>query len=735
MASYYDTSDTDSSDTWNTDLSDQYLFTTDTWEGQLNFSRGCTGPEQRCWLCTELTPWNQEMHRLGFELVERRPGKLCLRSVKHRYGGDIDWDWPTNVGKASFLVSWLLQYHPCIDELKLGYSVYLGFRMKALPFPISLRPTAGSDCRRTLRGLELQQTASACFETIAGASRACFELVDLDAVGGLERLKLTYAYVNPKFAAELAKLLRRNASSIKRFEIKDVMVPRQVNHALRYLFSCEALTVSSFGYGRGSLRSVSSVARLLHSSTELKELSIGPIASRRQIDAIAKELENNTSLAKFGVQIGAQRCSPEPVFTALQRNTTLRELRVTGCRINGECGQSLALLVRKNTGLRLLFIGDAEVSELCLVQLAAALKVNTTLETLHLMSEMLPLNGIAELCKALCINKTLKELRFTDFECPQEFRATLARQLAQDECYNRLHLTWTEADLPGVTAALTSPLAVIEEFRLPYICRFSTTGLRPLFDALASSKCVRILAVCIKEDPGEKGRALCEMLKVNRSIKFLFLAIDHDGYKFVEDVSHALTVNASITKIVLSIGHIRNSRTATALSYILVRNKTAAKFFLHSPKTVYSEFVEEVSWALQQNKTIVKFGSARNCFDEEESFPFFEAVRRNRGALNRAVDFVVSPSLDRQCVEGFELFSGRPCLLKHLKKVTGKTEPEAKLAVAAAEYYRRDNYLLIAGIVRHSVTCHPAEATQVDALNKDCWQAIARHLKVTDVIP
>ncbi|XP_077549018.1 uncharacterized protein LOC144162388 isoform X2 [Haemaphysalis longicornis] len=527
MASYYDTSDTDSSDTWNTDLSDQYLFTTDTWEGQLNFSRGCTGPEQRCWLCTELTPWNQEMHRLGFELVERRPGKLCLRSVKHRYGGDIDWDWPTNVGKASFLVSWLLQYHPCIDELKLGYSVYLGFRMKALPFPISLRPTAGSDCRRTLRGLELQQTASACFETIAGASRACFELVDLDAVCGLERLKLTYAYVNPKFAAELAKLLRRNASSIK--------------------------------------------------------------------------------------------------------------------------------------------------------------------------------------------------------------RATLARQLAQDECYNRLHLTWTEADLPGVTAALTSPLAVIEEFRLPYICHFSTTGLRPLFDALASSKCVRILVVCIKEDPGEKGRALCEMLKVNRSIKFLFLAIDHDGYKFVEDVSHALTVNASITKIVLSIGHIRNSRTATALSYILVRNKTAAKFFLHSPKTVYSEFVEEVSWALQQNKTIVKFGSARNCFDEEESFPFFEAVRRNRGALNRAVDFVVSPSLDRQCVEGFELFSGRPCLLKHLKKVTGKTEPEAKLA--AAEYYRRDNYLLIAGIVRHSLKCHPAEGTQVDALNKDCWQAIARHLKVTDVIP
>ncbi|KAH9367034.1 hypothetical protein HPB48_000174 [Haemaphysalis longicornis] len=698
------------------------------------------------------------MHRLGFELVERRPGKLCLRSREASLCGCVDWDGSTDAGKASFLVSWLLQYHPCIDELKVDYSLYLCFRMKSLPFPILLRPTAGSDCRRTLRGLELQQTGRACLRTIEGSSRAGFELVDLDPVGGLERLRVTYACVNPMFAAELAKLLRRNASSIKRFAITDVVVPRQVNHALRYLFSCESLTVSSFGYSYGCLRSVSSVARLLHSSTELKELSIGPIANRRQIDAIAKELENNTSLAKFGVQIGAQTCSPEPVFTALQRNTTLTELRVTGCSINGECGQSLASLVRENTVLRLLTIGDAEVSEPCLVQLAAALKVNTTLEKLHFLSGILPkngillmnailpvnlrravdamlsMNGISELCKALCVNKTLKELLFTDIECPQESRATLARQLAQDECYNRVLLPWTEADLPGLTAALTSPLAVIDEFRLPDICHFSTTGLRPLFDALASSKCVRTLGVCIKEDPGEKGRALCEMLKVNRSIKFLSLAFEDDGYKFVEEVSHALAENASITKILLSTGRIRQS-TATALSYLLANNKTAAKFFLHSRNNLCPEVVEELSQGMLQNRTIVKFGWSRDLICDNSSFPFFEAVRRNRGAMNRAVDFVVSPSLDRQCVEGFELFSGRPCLLKHLKKVTGKTEPEAKLAVAAAEYYRRDNYLLIAGIVRHSVTCHPAEATQVDALDKDCWQAIARHLKVTDVIP
>ncbi|KAH9367030.1 hypothetical protein HPB48_022815 [Haemaphysalis longicornis] len=174
--------------------------------------------------------------------------------------------------------------------------------------------------------------------------------------------------------------------------------------------------------------------------------------------------------------------------------------------------------------------------------------------------------------------------------------------------------------------------------------------------------------------------------------------------------------------------------TATALSYLLAHNKTATKFYFAAFTSLSSEFVEEFSQGMLQNRTIVKFGLSRNLICDDSSFPFFEAVRRNRGALNRAVDFVVSPSLDRQCAEGFDIFAERPCLLKHLTKVTGKTEPEALLAVAAAKRYLRDNYLLITGIVRHSVTCHPAEATQVDALNKDCWLAIVRHLEVADVL-
>ncbi|KAH9382994.1 hypothetical protein HPB48_023631 [Haemaphysalis longicornis] len=682
--------------------------TTDTWKGQLDFGRACSGPEHRCWLCTELTPWNQAMHELAFELVEPRPGKLCLRSIR-RDDGDIDIH-PATLAKASFLVSWLLQHHRCIDKIKIACNVCSGFRKKEAPFPIRLRPASGTDSRRTIRDLEVQSDASSRYSDVVLARHSIYELEDLDAVGGLERLTLELLEVEPAVVAELARLLQRNASSIK---------------------SCESLTLSSRWCSH--LPSMKPVARLLHSSTALKELSIDPVANVTQISAIAKELETNTSLAKLDLRMAGSQCPLAAVFTALQVNTTLRELSVADFHFSRECEQALSLLLQKNTGLRLLFIRDAYVTDSSLHMLAAALTRNTTLESLHLASK-LHIDAIAEICKALLINKTLKKLQFTGFICPQASRADLARQLAQDDCYDRVKLVWTEPDLPGLTAALTSSVAGFEELRLPDICSLSEAGLKQLFDALASNECVRTLSINIRGDPGEKGTALCKMLKVNRSIECLYLAINEDTCSFVEEVFYALAENASITKVVLRMDVVCRLETGTALSYFLAHNKTANKFFVGFQTHLPAKFVDVFSQGMVHNKTIVKFGLLLNSYGINAGFQLYEAVRRNRGALNRAVDFVLSPSLDRRCAEGFELFAGTSCLLKQLKKVSGRTEKEALLAIAAAEHYLLDNFLLITGIVRHSLKCHPAEGTQVDALNKHCWQAIARHLKVADVI-
>ncbi|KAH9383498.1 hypothetical protein HPB48_025013 [Haemaphysalis longicornis] len=370
----------------------------------MDFDRACSEPEQRCWLCTELTPWNQAMHGFGFELVELRPGKLRLRPIRDDERG-IEGDRAV-AAEASLLVSWLLQHHRCIDELKVVCTVYPAFAEQEASFPIRLRPALGSGSRRTIRRLVVKTSVYEPATNNEPLDRL-YQLEGLDAVCGLEKLKLELYYTEREFADDLAKLLRRNAGSIKKSEIPHTELPRQVTHALRYLFNCETLTLSS-GWNN-EVPSVRSVARLLHSSTALKELSITRIASTTDISAIAKELEINTSLTKLSLEIGYPYNTLEAVFTALQANTTLKELSVTDCYISEECGQALALLLQKNTGLRLLHIGDADISEPSLLLLASALTRNTTLESLHLSSELSPDERNCGTCKVLRVNKTLQD--------------------------------------------------------------------------------------------------------------------------------------------------------------------------------------------------------------------------------------------------------------------------------------------------------------------------------------
>ncbi|KAL1482592.1 hypothetical protein MTO96_014161 [Rhipicephalus appendiculatus] len=111
----------------------------------------------------------------------------------------------------------------------------------------------------------------------------------------------------------------------------------------------------------------------------------------------------------------------------------------------------------------------------------------------------------------------------------------------------------------------------------------------------------------------------------------------------------------------------------------------------------------------------------------------FGPVLRSRAALNRAVDFILQRRVDRHCAECFELFFGHCCLVAKVAETKGMLDAESRFVVGAAENRRRQWYLTITGVVRYSVVCWPADITQIDALNSDCWSAVARYLVVADV--
>ncbi|XP_065288015.2 NLR family CARD domain-containing protein 3-like [Dermacentor albipictus] len=695
------------------------------WQDQLDLERKCDAVDagQKCWLSADLTAWNQVMHRLAFELVETRPGRLRLSSIpRGKAGGDTT----AAARQASFLVSRLLARHCCIDEFGVTCAVPCGRPLEETPFPIRLRPPSAQGAKRSIRWLEIEERPT-----------AALVVQDIDAITDLVTVRISARAVRAEFAAEVEKLLRRNAGSIKSVDISDMnRLPRNIIRALECLVKCESLSLSSvMDFVRG-LPDVEAVAQLVRTSTALKELTVDPVMET-QISATAKALECSATLTKLTLFIPDSVTLPKGLFPALEVNTVLKELWLTGfCCIDEQCGQAMASALRNNTCLRHIHIEDVQMDYSSMAEWPDALSKNSALECFQLSSEQLPLNGISALCRILPTNKVLKKLVFAGFRASQEERVFLAEQLTESKCYGRVQLPWVDLDLVGLGAALNCPSECPEELYLPDICQLSEASLRPLCEALASSKRVRLFSFAVQGHTEGRGAALCEMLKANRSIKRLLLnmADDRDA-TFSRDVFHALAANRSITHLVFRLDKVQSLETATAFSYMLAHNSTATSVSLWFATDLHAQFIEQVSSGMSRNKVIVELKLMTDLVTcDTTSFPVFESLRRNKSALNRATEFVLTHRADKQLAEDFEHFLGRPCLLAHLVEVTGKTEPEALVDVTSAQHFLEDNYLVLTGIVKHSVVCRPAETTQLDALNRHCWRAVVRHLKVADVL-
>ncbi|KAH7980277.1 hypothetical protein HPB49_014457 [Dermacentor silvarum] len=310
-------------------------------------------------------------------------------------------------------------------------------------------------------------------------------------------------------------------------------------------------------------------------------------------------------------------------------------------------------------------------------------------------------------------------------------RMSLTRQLLVDGCYDRVRLgPWTEPGLRFLLALLPSQHTGPEQLWLPNIGQLSHNTVRDLFNVLASSKSVKHLVVEVKLTPDARVAALCEALKMNGSVSYLHITIGNE--LSARNVLHALSVNAAITKLDITLRVPSEEQTMGAFSSMLQHNNSLTKVSVCLYVRRRSRFMEAIAQGLSRNKLVVEFWSWANGY-EYVPFAILEAVRRNKCALNRALEFVLKTREDRHSAECFDRFSARSCLLTNLTEVTGVSEVEARLVVVSAKHRLQEKYLVLTGVVRHSLVCRPAEVTQIDALNEDCWRAIPRYLRISDV--
>ncbi|KAL1478014.1 hypothetical protein MTO96_035292 [Rhipicephalus appendiculatus] len=205
----------------------------DQWKSRLDMDKPCgmVRSKETCWLCDDLTAWNREMRALGLELEESRPGMFLLRCS---FGTEADSEQVNTFRQASFLASWLLCHHPCIQEVKVSCPRTVNPPVEETPFQIQLRPPSSTLNTRKLRGLYISETCS-----------ARLDIRDLEVVIDLETLYINVDRINQHFAAQIDVLMEHNGATLKKVDIWDY--GRTGNRLTKFesLVACECLTLMS----------------------------------------------------------------------------------------------------------------------------------------------------------------------------------------------------------------------------------------------------------------------------------------------------------------------------------------------------------------------------------------------------------------------------------------------------------------------------------------------------------
>ncbi|KAL1472402.1 hypothetical protein MTO96_039354 [Rhipicephalus appendiculatus] len=626
------------------------------WKGQLDLDRPCgaVSSDETCWLCEDFPAWNRVMNAFCLELAETTPGTLRLeldpRTQKE--------DFVTIAREASIVLSSLLSHHFCIQELDLECAISKCTPAAQPSFPIFMRRQSSSAASRSLRLLRIRESASLIYRYCPENSSAHLYLRDMDAVIGLETLDIDIRQFNQCFATEFDALLERNRNTLKSVEIFEARPGLNKLRMVEHLAGCKFLALGSLDQSDVATPDVDGMVSLLRGSATLKEATVKSI-DLRQVSLIAKALETNCCLTKLSLYVKTSD-SIEELFGALEVNKHLKELSLNGSLyVNMTCARSVASALKNNNCLLTLGMKTVILREgVGLRRWSEALSKNTSLHIFRMRCYCIPISEVSVLCKALRVNKSLKTLNLPEVRGSDEESASLARQLLEDECYDRVQLgTWTEPYLTVLAPVLASSESCTSELWLPDICQLPHEIVSVLFNALCSNKKVKHLNVAVWNEPDHRVALLCETLKNNRVIQFLRILIGNCNS--ANEILRALTVNAAITKLDMTFYGAALEEAMTAFSDMLSRNNAITNIKVAFDADDPRRFLEAYAQGMSDNRLIFELDyrvRASACIPPS----LFVPVRRNRAALNRAMDFVLQRREDRHCAECFELFPDVP---------------------------------------------------------------------------
>ncbi|XP_077513897.1 uncharacterized protein LOC144124857 [Amblyomma americanum] len=701
----------------------------------LSTERSCSADAfSDCWLIDQLASWNKALRPTRLVLTEFEPGKLCLRSyddgddygARYRGGG--------NENDGAFLMAWLPRQHQCIHEVL----VYDRTHFERLSFVSSFIVGPAPNLRRVVVQPRYRLDPESGFLEAFGPPQC------------LRELDLTNVNVSDVLAPKVAEVLRGNAPTLRGvILVGNQLSPESAGTLLLALVGCEGLKNLTL---QDSTRSSAcdAMAEVFRSSRVIQKLCLVGLC---KAGMSCKHL--NYSFAS-GRRI-CLRCLND-LFAALEGVLSFQHLTLEATSIGDTMGEALAQFLIKHHPLQTLSLLNCSFDIRGATHIAKALSTNRTLEHLNLRNCSLEAEIVSKLCSSLPANTTLKSFVLPEISSTarimQETNPTL--ELLKLESPGRVQFSLF-VHLPSfVSPALAQALGCAAKVK---ICHWGFVGdvLCAVYASLALNRSLRSLHIDYMgggtaddgTTPGALISALSSALKACGRFQSFHLDL-HRAYDESEEtgsllveVFAALTQNPCLRKFSLVTSRL-TLKMAQSLSVMVAQCKRSlVELNIASIDSISDPVVGVLLKMITNNVFLSRISVRCSAWDDvvRISAAMDDAKESNQALLNKAARFVMSldggpaVSAEHHCAAAFDELCGTASLREHLMALSAKSEQQVSLDVKRARCYLQENYMVFAGIVQVAVVCEAGDGTmQLDALNADCWRAIAQYLKLGDVV-
>ncbi|KAH7942976.1 hypothetical protein HPB52_003046 [Rhipicephalus sanguineus] len=679
----------------------------------------CTSTEDRpCDTIGELSLWNEFFWPVGFQLRELSPGKLSLVELRDGYDGLV----MTQAIRATTILLHLLSHHRCIVSVDLNNCIFFAH-------PTEDKHKLICDAFRkspSLRMLKLHLRTSTTTllrsfaETLLHLSqlrdlelgylpfdRTSFEALSefLASTRSLTKLNITNLFLLCEGAVLIIQGLKRNAT----------ITTLSVNKRLLCSPQCGVM-VSEYLRWNKTLRSLS-----ITSGSVITSIDVCPI--------IAALFHNDTLFELKLIRLILIIPNSELITDLLIQNKTLQNFHMI------ECESFYGVKCHCDVDHRLALTNGSSSRSRCLV----ALSENKTLQDLTLCLDWINPDDFGSFFKALACSTSLKKVTVQNYN--EQNVTHICRAMRETGVHDRFFIGKHQ-----VTKDTVGQLPECKQLSHIYVGCHSADCLVPLHTALCLlPTCSHVTSLCfeiIHELFNSEVSSLIAQYITNTAalreldlslISWEMTAADRAERTLLE----ALLLNSSIRR--LSIRGLRFDDTETdILLKILDSSRTLCDLSLNTyDNQLTISLTQKLSKNLSSNYTLLGMHLPWLPDCSGELFIIEEVVRRNASRVTRAAHFVMG-TRQKYCAAAAELVRSNPGLVEKVQQLASVDENEAasRIKKSLKSMTELDDFMCLAGVVKHSVSCCKREDAQkqlVD-LNSDCWLHIRRYLKVGDIL-